>query len=314
MKLENRTKEELLELQRKKAALNYGLYMRARMLCSSRSSELLFVVPLHFLNLFFSHECYLPMKQVISLELVMNDDRSILTVEKGLRNPKRYKLCVTSIHLQLRLCTMEPRLKSRWLSSISSSTLTRNFQAVKVVHFNMKKSVMHARYSSVFSYSALPAYLKIFFISEKAHTGDFETQKFSYKHNNIQSIQLFKSGLPFSSNSMTNDMNMVKDGFQHMYFYREFQRFYGPSSYDITRDQFYDDLMCFCFNLSSNPLLEGDSAISLHAADRTLSFVEGAVLDVNLSFSKPLEDNTMVFFLGYFDAVQAFSCEGLSIV
>ena len=98
MKLENRTKEELLELQRKKAALNYGLYMRARMLCSSRNSELLFVVPLHFLNLFFSHECYLPMKQVISLELVMNDDRSILTVEKGLRNPKRYKL---SLDLQL---------------------------------------------------------------------------------------------------------------------------------------------------------------------------------------------------------------------
>ena len=76
---------------------------------------------------------------------------------------------------------------------------------------------------------------------------------------------------------------------------------YGPTSYDISAEYFYSDLFCYCFNLTPNPLLTGDKGITLEPQDRTLSFVEGAVLDVNLAFSESLSENTMVFFVGYFD-------------
>ena len=60
--------------------------------------------------------------------------------------------------------------------------------------------------------------------------------------------------------------------------------------------------------------MSGDKAITLEPQDRTLSFVEGAVLDVNLAFSEELSQNTMVFFVGYFDLIQSFDANGLNIV
>ena len=313
LKLGNRTPEEIRTIQNNRKLINYGLYLRSRMLCSSRTGNLTFVVPLKYLNLFFSHECYIPLRQVILVEFVMHDDRNLLIVKDGIENATRYKLSVEKAFLTIRLCTMEPRLRTKWLSSIDSLSLTRNFQGSKVVHFNIKENARTARYSSVFSYSVLPAYLKIFFISERAHTGDYQTNKLSYTHHNVQSISIFKSGLPHATNTITVDMDMRRNGFHHQYFYREYQKFYGSTSFDVTSEMFYDDLFCYCFNLSPNPILNGDKAIVNEPQDRTLSFVEGAVLDVNLAFSVALPENTMVFFVGFFDMVQSWDSNGLPL-
>ena len=312
--LEDATVDEIMEIQQNRSKMNYGLYLRSRMLCSTRKRSLTFVVPLKYLNIFFSHECYIPLRQVITVELVMQDDRNLLVVKDGLANSVRYKLAVSKAFLNLRFCTMEPRLRTKWLDSINNLTLTRNFQAAKCVHFNIKGGKSTARYSSIFAYSALPAYLKIFFISETAHTGDYKTNKFSYTHHNVQSISIFKSGIPHSTNTITCDMKLEKYGYHHMYWFKEFQRMYGPTSYDISAEYFHSDLFCYCFNLTPNPLLSGDKAIALEPQDRTLSFVEGAVLDVNLAFSESLAQNTMVFFVGYFDLIQSFDANGLNIV
>ena len=312
-KLEDRTPAEIRAIQHNRKTINYGLYLRSRMLCSSKNESLTFVVPMKHLNLFFSHECYIPLRQVITVEFVMHDDRNLLIVKDGLANDTRYKLSIAKAFLTIRLCTMEPRLHTKWLSSIDSLSLTRNFQGSKVVHFNIKKDARTARYSSVFSYSALPAYLKIFFISERAHTGDYQTNKLSYTNHNVQSISIFKSGLPHATNTITVDMDMRKNGFHHQYFYREYQKFYGNTSFDVTSEMFYDDLFCYCFNLSPNPILNGDHGIVTEADDRILSFVEGAVLDVNIAFSEALPENTMVFFVGYFDMVQSWDSNGMPL-
>ena len=312
--LPDRPVAEQMAIQKRRKDINYGLYLRSRMLCASKKEPLTFVVPLKFLNIFFSHECYIPLRQVITVELVMQDDRNLLIVKDGLANSVKYRLEVKEAFLAIRLCTMEPRLKTKWLHSIDSLSLTRNFQAPKVVHFNIAKESEFARYSSVFSYSALPAYLKIFFIPEKAHIGNYMTNKFSYNHNDVSSIQLFKSGIPHGTNQITTDMDLTLNGYHHIYWYREFLRFYGESAWDISSEYFHSDNFCYCFNLSANPLLRGDKAITTEPYDRTLSFVEGAVLDVNLTFSKKLTENTMVFFVGFFDLIQSFGVDGLPLV
>ena len=69
------------------------------MLCASKKEPLTFVVPLKFLNIFFSHECYIPLRQVITVELVMQDDRNILIVKEGLANSVKYRLEVKETFL-----------------------------------------------------------------------------------------------------------------------------------------------------------------------------------------------------------------------
>ena len=172
---------------------------------------------------------------------------------------------------------------------------------------------MNARYSSIFSYSAIPAYLKIFFISESAHQGNYTTPRFSYKSYDLSSVQLFKSGNPLNSNQETSDMKFERGSYHHQYWYKEFLKFYGPQSIDISSDGFLADFFCLCFNLSNLPILESEQAVVLRPEDRVLSFVEGGTLDAILEFRKPLKQNTMAFFCGYYDMVSSFDADGLIV-
>ena len=271
------------------------------------------VVPLYYLHIFFGHRCYFPLRNVISLEMILNDDRNILLMKDGNVEGRKYKFSMTDAYLNLRLVTFEPRLRQRWLESIGSSTLTRSFQATKTVHFNIKAGTMNARYTSIFSFSAIPAYLQIFFILERAHQGNYMTPRFSYKSYNLSSVQLFKSGNPLNSNQETSDMKFSRGSYDHQYWYKQFLRFYGPNAIDISSDSFLQDFFCLCFNLSNLPVLDGSQAVVLEPENRVLSFVEGGTLDAILEFREPLKENVMAFFAGYYDLTSSFDADGLIV-
>lgn len=295
---------------------NYFINNKLCISCRSKwwhdTSGVTFVIPLHYLHIFFNHNFYFPMRNVISLELILHDDRNIMLMKDG-GEGRKFRFIMTDAFLKLRTASFEPRLRQKWLQSIGSATLTRSFQATKTVHFNIKAGSMNTRYSSIFSYSAIPAFLKVFFISEAAHQGNYQTPRFSYQSYGISSIQLFKSGNPLNTNNETVDMKIERHSYHHQYWYTKFREFYGENSIDITPDNFLSDFFCLCFNLSNLPILDGDSAIVLKPEDRVLAFVEGGTLDAIVEFSSPLKENTMIFFQGVYDLVSSFDADGLIV-
>ena len=234
-------------------------------------------------------------------------------MENGPALGKNFRFSMKDAFINLHTVNFEPRLREKWLGSIQSSSLMRSFQASKTIHFNMKKGVSNARYSSIFSYSTIPNYLLIAMVTETGHEGNYQRNRLAYKHYDLSSLSVFKQGLPLKTNCETVGMKFAKDNFFHQYWYQEFLRFFGPSAVDVTPYCFLEDLFCLCVNLSNLPLLPGDKAIVLEPEDRTLSFVSGGSVDVLLEFSKPLEENTMCYFIGFFDLVTSFDQDGLVI-
>ena len=226
---------------------------------------------------------------------------------------ERYKLQVTKIHLSLAYFQFENRLRSKWLSTISSQTLTRNYVLPKSSHYVVKANSLSCRFSSIFSFSQICSSLVIFMVDEETEHGNWKNNPFSYKTRDIQSIQLFKSGLNVASNAITQNMNVVKDSYFHDYFYKAFLSMYGSPSYDIAPEQWYEDLHIYAFNLSLSPYTNDGKGAVVPAQDRTLSFIQGGTLDCSLTFNQPLQKNCVIHFLGYFDGVTSFTADGLPI-
>ena len=269
------------------------------------------ITNLGMLHPFFRLPIYYPERQLLNFELSLKDDSKILVVKDGNDSTIKYKLTVESICLRLRYATFESRLREKWLGAISNLGLRRNLIIPKSVHFNIKASSQTARFSSIFNFSILPSSLTVHFCLEKCHLGTFKDTNLCFKHFDLKSIKLFKSGVPFNSNNRTCDMDVSKiNGLDHYYWYDQFVRCFGPKSADFSLEAFHEDMFIYCFNLSNHPRIGDDYGILEDPSERKLSLLQGANLDIEVVFKQSLPSNTLIFFTGWYDVISSFSPDG----
>ena len=309
--LSDKTVDQIKASAQLKKQFNPGLYIRSLMMGLSKNTTVDTVTPLKFLNPFFALELYYPQRQTLTIEMDLKSDQSILVVKGGKASTDKYKLVIEDIYLNLKFATWEPKLRESWLNTISTIGLRRNIQVAKQVHFPIKATSTTARFASLFNFSVLPSSLSVIMLKEATHTGDFLNTPFCYKHFDLQSITLFKSGVPFYSNLETINMDLSKrNGVEHVYWYRQMLECYGKKSSDMSMEKFFEDFYVLSFNLSSNPRLHNDFGVVAHSRDRKLSFLEAGNLDCNLTFKTALDCNVLVFFIAWFDIISSFDPDG----
>ena len=204
-----------------------------------------------------------------------------------------------------------PNLRTRWLSNINSLGLRRNMQVFKTVHFPIPKNATYARYPSIFSFSNTPQTLLIWIQPATTHVGDFRHNRFCFKHNGLDSLKLYLSGVPLKRNAFWNSMNLDREySLYHHYWYKCMISTFGKSAQDVSLKSFYHDSFIFCVNLADNPRYENDFGFTKDAADRRISFVNASVLDCEIQFKQAMTVPYIVSFAGLFDIVSGFDVEG----
>ena len=311
-KLADLTVAQIKANQSKKAKLNKGLWFRARMLANSRERNVTTITPLRMMHPFFKQKAFYPHRSNISINLTLKPDCQILIQKDGKNASTRHKLVIKSIHLLLKYASFTEKLRSRWLGSVNQLGLRRTMQATKTAHFTINNGKQNANFQSIFSYSTIPQGLLIFFQKESVHAGDYLNNRYCFKHNNLQTIKLFKSGIPLTSNTSWSDMQLgTKYGYFHHYWYENMVKMFGQTALNISLDSFYNDAYIFAFNLADNPRYSPDDVGFPRSPDkRRISLVSAGSIDCLLEFKEALQANTVVFFVALFDIVCKFSVDG----
>ena len=285
-----------------RAKLNKGLYFRARMLAKSATRTVDTITPLRYLHPFFNLRAFYPHRNMLGLKLQLKPDNCILILADGENATEKYKLTVKECWLQLRYGVFEDQVRNMWLDKINTLGLRRNIQTFKSVQLPIPKSSRNWRFNSLFNFSVCPQSLLLYFVTEKTAKGDYQNNRYVYKHFDLDSIKIYKSGVPLLINPLYNNMQLKsKYGYFHYHFYQNMLQMFGPSAADITMASFYKDAYVFSFNLAQNPRYGTDYGITSDPADRKLSYLEGANLDMDVVFAEPLPENVMACFTGVYD-------------
>ena len=111
--LNDATVVEMKKLKSDQKKLNEGSWLRAINLRNSATKDVIFTTKLSVLHPFFSIEAYFPMRNVITFECSMKEDRAMLW--RSATDTEDYRIEVKSIELRLLYCTFEQRLRERYV-------------------------------------------------------------------------------------------------------------------------------------------------------------------------------------------------------
>ena len=157
---------------------------RSTILKASRTKEVTVNTKLSFLHPFWQIPAYYPIRNPVAFDLTMKDPRQILSV--GKTDTKKYRLEITKIQLKLVYAEFEARIKERWNAALATSGLVRSIQCGKSAYFSMKQGARQQRFPSIFSFSVVPSTMLVWFLTEKACVGDFNTNRFCYTDPGLQ--------------------------------------------------------------------------------------------------------------------------------
>ena len=267
---------------------------------------------MEFCHIFFKQKAFYPHRSTITVTMTMKDDSKILIVKDGRSSTLKYKLVVKKIALRLRYATFTDKLRSRWLGSVNTLGLKRSMQATRTAHFTFNANQSTARVQSIFNYSAIPQSLLIFFQKESTFNGDYLNNRYCYKHHDLQSLKLHKSGIPLPQNARWDSMNLdQKYGVDHYYWYGNLSQMFGHSALNLNLDSFFEDVYVFCINLGENPRYSfNDIGYPREPDERRLSMITAGNLDVEFVFKNPLPQNTIAFFVGIYDIMLSWNVDG----
>ena len=298
----------------KRAKFNKGLYFRSRMLAKSSSRTVDTITPLRYLHPFFKLRAFYPHRNMLGLKFQLKPDSCILILDNGEGATEKFKLTVKECWLELRYGVFEDQVRSMWLEKINLLGLRRNVQTFKTVQLPIPKGSLNWRFNSLFNFSVCPQSLMLYFVLENTAKGDYKNNRYVYKHFNLDSLKIYKSGIPLLINPLYNNMKLSsKYGYFHYHFYQNMQQLFGPSAADVTMDSFYKDAYVFCFNLAQNPRYGTDYGVTRDPAERKLSYLEGANLDMDVVFSVALPENVIACFTGVYDLWISMDANGAPI-
>ena len=278
------------------------------MLGVTREHTLVTATPLKFISPFFRISAYLPMRQPISMDIPLSDNKSVFILKDGATSTKKYKLIVEKSCLKLFYGVFLPNLKERWLGSISSLGLKRNLQVPKENFVVVASGLQSIRINNAFNFSILPASVTLFFTKSKAEYGNWKNTKFAYENVDVSNIRLFKSGLPLEFNKELSDLHVsTRNGADHLFLYNQFVQLYGEKAAYETLESFFADMFCYCIPLCRNPRVGNDYGIMPDPADRQLSFGEAATLDIDFTFRTAPSEELICHVIGWYDIVVGFN-------
>ena len=81
------------------------------MLRDSATKDVVLTTRLSTLHPFWSIQAYFPLRNVITFELSLKDDKCMLC--KASSDAEQYKIEIKTISLRLRMCTFETRIRER---------------------------------------------------------------------------------------------------------------------------------------------------------------------------------------------------------
>ena len=88
-----------------------GLWLRALMLRDSATKDVVLSTRLSVLHPFWSIQAFFPLRNVITFELTLKEDKCLLC--KDSTDAEQYKIEIKTIALKLRMCTFETRIRER---------------------------------------------------------------------------------------------------------------------------------------------------------------------------------------------------------
>ena len=113
------------------------------MLRDSVTKDVVLTTKLSCLHPFFSMEAYFPLRNVITFECNLKEDRAMLW--RSETDTENYRIEVKAIELRLLYVTFEQRLRERWISALAQSNLTRNIQIGRHSYFMIKSGSLKVR-------------------------------------------------------------------------------------------------------------------------------------------------------------------------
>ena len=256
-----------------------------------------------FLNPLFQIHAYVPMRQNVSVDINLADNKQFFIIKDGALSTEKVKLTVVKSCLKLLYAIFLPNLKERWLSSIAALGFKRNLQLVKGTYITVPTGALSARISNAYNFGVLPQSLVLFMTNSAAEFGNWSDTRFVYKHNNVSSLRVFRSGQPIELNREYGNLDLKYLGSDHMFLYDQMVQMFGANACHETVDSFFEEFFLFCIPLARNPRVENDHGVMPLASQRTLSFGEAGTIDVDVIFSKPLEAETILHLNGYFDVM-----------
>ena len=294
-----------------KAKFNPGLYHRSQLMSVSRERSIVTITPLRFLQPFWTLSAFLPMRQTISMDLSLNDDKAIFVLKDGVSAATKYKLTVVKSNLRLFYGVFLPNLKERWLNSISTLGLRRNLQVTKNNYIVVPTGSQSIRMTNCFSFGLLPATVVLFFTRSSCEFGNWSDTKFKYENVDLTAIKLFKSGQPLEFNKQLSDLKVTeKNSEDHIFLYHQFVQTFGPKAAHESLDSFFQDMFLYCVPLCRNPRLGNDYGVVDDPADRVLSFGEASTLDIDIVFKTPTTQEYLFHCNGLFDIFVSFDSFG----
>ena len=287
-----------------RAAFNSGLYWRSQLLGMSRTQDVVTCVPMHYLSPFFKMDAFVPQRQPIAIDLTLADPKTVLILKDGMTNNPKFKLVVKAARLKVFYCVFLPSLKDRWVQSLAQLKLKRSVQIVRNSNVTVPIGSSNTRITNAFNFGITPASIVLFFVPSVAEYGNYKDIRFSYSHNNVQTIQVFLSGNPIQANhTMLNMDTAAKNGVDVYQLYLQFIQMFGENAVYESIESFHTDFFLFCINLSPNPRMGNDYGVTERDTDRQVSFLRADSIDIFVEFKEKTTSELIFHCNGYFDKI-----------
>ena len=243
----------------------------------------------------------------------LRPERQLLRQKSG--STLKLKLVIKKSYLRLLYVSFMPALAAQWKNSIRSLGLHRSIQLCKSTHITVAKGSHSVRGSNIFSSLVVPQTMVFFFTKENVAWGNSLDSRFVFRSQDVTQIKIFKNGKPCQDDTVFSSMETKKrNSFTHYALYRNFLSCFGDKAkLTVDLESFFENVFVYCVNLSADPRVNDEFGIMKNAEERRVSFVESAVLDIDVTFGAPVDDNYVLFFLGFYDSELHFNDEGLVI-
>ena len=189
---------------------------------------------------------------------------------------------------------------------IQADGLTRVLDCQRVQEYSLSQGNRIFHFPNASSFSRCPEVVLLCFISDKRHVG-VNIPRMVFTHFGLETLSITRNGLPYVDNEFTRDMDLDNIDSPHVdHFYRKLVRFFRPhAEKSVSRLRFFSEMFLICIEPASIPrtLFPEDTS-------DTVNLSQTMVLDVNLSFKAPLQENVQMFLISFDKIVAKIGAQG----
>ena len=161
---------------------------------SSNTHDITTVTPLRLLSHYFKINAWVPERQVITLQIVLQDPQHLFILDNGAASSVKYSLICKTSQLRLLYAVVLPSLRSNFLGSIEKLGIRRNLSLTKNTYKIVLKGAQNAKLHNVFQFGVLPHSIVMYMCKSSSVYGNWKDIA-TFEHFDVQSISLFINGI-----------------------------------------------------------------------------------------------------------------------